>query len=89
VQAPQVHGVSPASAALVILPAPTDRKAHQRAAQVAHPGISSRHIELFLAFTSRTRRQLANMLRGEHALGDGFAYRYTSLREFPLEGRTK
>jgi hypothetical protein len=60
---------------------------HSRAVKnmnVEVPGISSRHIELFLAFTSRTRRQLASMLRAEHALDDGFAYRYSSLREFPL-----
>jgi hypothetical protein len=38
----------------------------------------------FLAFTSRTRRQLSKLLQGEHTLDDSYVYRYSSLREFPL-----
>ncbi len=47
-------------------------------------GISQEHIECFLAFTSLNRRRLADRLRAEHALDEGFFYRYSSLREFPL-----
>lgn len=60
---------------------------HPRAAKNASvevPGITAQHVEMFLAFTSRTRRQLSNMLRAEHALDDAYVYRYSSLREFPL-----
>jgi hypothetical protein len=48
------------------------------------PGIDQSHIDKFLAFTSQTRASLSNRLRSEHALDEGFAYRYSSLREFPL-----
>jgi hypothetical protein len=48
------------------------------------PGLAQEHVDRFLAFTSLTRRELSNRLRAEHALDEGFAYRYSSLREFPL-----
>ena len=48
------------------------------------PGLTQAHIEQFLEFTSLRRNDLAERLRAEHALDEGFAYRYSSLREFPL-----
>jgi hypothetical protein len=48
------------------------------------PGLTHEHFDRFLAFTSLRRHELANCLRDEHALNEGFAYRYSSLREFPL-----
>jgi hypothetical protein len=60
---------------------------HPRATKqlkVEIPGITQAHIDKFLAFTSRTRTALGNRLRDEHTLDEGFAYRYSSLREFPL-----
>jgi hypothetical protein len=48
------------------------------------PGLTQEHFDRFLAFTSLRRSELANRLRAEHALDEGFAYRYSSLREFPL-----
>lgn len=48
------------------------------------PGITQVHIDKFLAFTSLNRNALAKRLRAEHALDEGYAYRYSSLREFPL-----
>ncbi|MBI1980199.1 MAG: hypothetical protein HYS63_01250 [Methylocystis sp.] len=60
---------------------------HPRVAQrpdIQIPGLTQEHFDRFLAFTSLSRRQLANRLRAEHALDEGFFYRYSSLREFPL-----
>ncbi|MGJ0511175.1 hypothetical protein [Methylocystis sp.] len=48
------------------------------------PGLTQEHFDRFLAFTSLSRRQLADRLRAEHALDERFAYCYSSLREFPL-----
>lgn len=48
------------------------------------PGLTQEHIDRFLRFTSRSVAELRNKLRAEHALDEGFAYRYSSLREFPL-----
>lgn len=48
------------------------------------PGLTQQHVDRFLAFTSLTRNQLSNKLRDEHSSDEGFAYRYSSLREFPL-----
>jgi hypothetical protein len=48
------------------------------------PGLTQEHVDRFLAFTSLSRNELSNRLRAEHALDEGFAYRYSSLREFPL-----
>jgi hypothetical protein len=48
------------------------------------PGIQAEHVDRFLAITSRSRAFLRERLRAEHALDDTFAYRYSSLREFPL-----
>lgn len=48
------------------------------------PGITQDHVDRFLAFTSLSRRELASRLRAEHTLDAGFAYRYSSLRAFPL-----
>lgn len=48
------------------------------------PGLTREHFDRFLTFTSLSRRQLASRLRAEHALDEGFFYRYSSLREFPL-----
>lgn len=55
-----------------------------RQIDVQIPGLTQDHLDRFLAFTSLTRSELANRLRAEHALDEGFAYRYSSLREFPL-----
>jgi hypothetical protein len=46
------------------------------------PGIDQERMQRFLVLTSRV--ELSNSLRDEHALDEGFAYRYSSLREFPL-----
>ena len=48
------------------------------------PGLTQQHIDRFLRFTSLGVAELRNRLRAEHALDQGFAYRYSSLREFPL-----
>jgi hypothetical protein len=48
------------------------------------PGLTQEHFDRFLAFTSLRRHELASRLRDEHSLDEGFAYRYSSLREFPL-----
>lgn len=48
------------------------------------PGLTQEHVDRFLAFTSLPRNELASRLRAEHALDEGFGYRYSSLREFPL-----
>jgi hypothetical protein len=48
------------------------------------PGLEQQHIDHFLAFTSCSRATLGNRLRAEHTLDEGFVYRYSSLREFPL-----
>lgn len=48
------------------------------------PEITQEHLDRFLAFTSLARNGLANRLRSEHTLDEGFSYRYSSLREFPL-----
>jgi hypothetical protein len=55
-----------------------------RQIDVQIPGLAPQHIDRFLAFTSLTRNQLSSKLRDEHVLDEGFAYRYSSLREFPL-----
>jgi hypothetical protein len=52
--------------------------------QVKIPGLTERHIERFLRFASLSVAELRNKLRAEHALDEGFAYRYSSLHEFPL-----
>ena len=52
--------------------------------QLDVPGLTQQHIDRFLAFTSLTRDQLSDMLGFEHALDEGFGYRHSSLREFPL-----
>jgi hypothetical protein len=48
------------------------------------PTLTQEHIDRFLRFTSLGLSGLRNKLRAEHALDEGFAYRYSSLREFPL-----
>lgn len=55
-----------------------------RKINVELPGLDRQHIENFLAFTSLSRADLSQRLRAEHALDESFAYRYSSLREFPL-----
>jgi hypothetical protein len=55
-----------------------------RVIDVQIPGYTQEHVERFLAFTSLSRNDLADRLRAEHALDEGFGYRYSSLREFPL-----
>jgi hypothetical protein len=55
-----------------------------RRVQVEIPGLNDEHVDRFLAFTSRTRAALAEKLRAEHALDEGFAYRYSSLRAYPI-----
>jgi hypothetical protein len=56
----------------------------ERELDVQIPGLTQEHFNRFLAFTSLRWNELANRLRAEHALDEGFAYRYSSLREFPL-----
>jgi hypothetical protein len=56
----------------------------ERRPDIQIPGLTQEHIDRFLAFTSLGQRQLAVRLRSEHALDEGFFYRYSSLREFPL-----
>jgi hypothetical protein len=58
------------------------RSARQLDIQI--PGLTQEHLDRFLAFSSLRRNELANRLRTEHVLDEGFAYRYSSLREFPL-----
>ncbi|WP_424628107.1 hypothetical protein [Bradyrhizobium sp. SYSU BS000235] len=55
-----------------------------RRVQVELPGLNDEDVDRFLAFTCVTRSTLAEMLRAEHALDEGFAYRYSSLRAFPI-----
>lgn len=55
-----------------------------RVTDIHLPGITQKHIERFLTFTSINRNELACRLKAEHALDGGFSYRYSSLREFPL-----
>lgn len=55
-----------------------------KALNVEVPGLTQAHVDRFLAFASRTRNELSAKLRTEHTLDEGFAYRYSSLREFPL-----
>jgi len=55
-----------------------------RVLDIQIPGLTQDHIERFLAFTSLGRNELGDRLRAEHALDEGFGYRYSSLREFPL-----
>jgi hypothetical protein len=57
-----------------------------RTFDIEHPGLTQDHFERFLSFTSLSRQDLAARLRAEHVLDEGFAYRYSSLREFPLVG---
>jgi hypothetical protein len=52
--------------------------------KVEIPGLTPKHVDRFLQFTSLDLAKLGNRLRAEHALDEGFAYRYSSLREFPL-----
>lgn len=55
-----------------------------RRVDIQIPGLTQEHFDRFLAFTALGRSQLATRLRAEHTLDEGFAYRYSSLREFPL-----
>jgi hypothetical protein len=55
-----------------------------RQIDVQIPGLTHEHVGHFLAFTSLGHNQLAARLRLEHSLDEGFAYRYSSLRQFPL-----
>ncbi|SFH89994.1 hypothetical protein [Albimonas pacifica] len=57
-----------------------------RTLNIQIPGLTQDHFERFLAFTSLRRNDLAGRLRAEHALDQGFGYRYSSLREFPMVG---
>jgi hypothetical protein len=61
-----------------------DQPRATRQIDVQIPGLTQEHLDRFLAFTSLTQNELANRLLAEHALDEGFAYRYSSLREFPL-----
>lgn len=55
-----------------------------REIKVEIPGITEGHVDRFLQFTSLDLAELRNRLRADHALDENFAYRYSSLREFPL-----
>lgn len=60
---------------------------HPRATRqinVEVPGLTQQHVDRFLTLTSLSRSELAERLRAEHALDEGFAYRYSSLRQYPL-----
>ena len=61
-----------------------ERPTTARQPDIQIPGLTQEHLNRFLAFTSLSRTELARQLRAEHALDEGFAYRYSSLREFPL-----
>lgn len=52
--------------------------------KVEIPGLDQHDVEHFLRFASRSLSELRNKLGGEHALDEGFGYRYSSFREFPL-----
>jgi hypothetical protein len=56
----------------------------KRHVPVEIPGLNEDHVERFLAFTSITRVALAERLRREHALDEGFGYRYSSFRAYPI-----
>jgi hypothetical protein len=62
----------------------SDRARATRLLNVEIPGLTQDHVDRFLAFTSKSRNGRSTKLRAEHALDEGFAYRYSSLREFPL-----
>ena len=55
-----------------------------RPTKVELPGVDEEHVERFLRFSSLDLVGLGAKLRAENALDEGFAYRYSSLREFPL-----
>lgn len=55
-----------------------------RRVSVEIPRLTEEHLERFLAFTCTTRVALVEKLRSEHALDEGFAYRYSSLRAYPV-----
>ena len=55
-----------------------------RQLNIGIPSLTREDFDRFLAFTSLNCNALATRLRGEHALDEGFTYRYSSLREFPL-----
>jgi hypothetical protein len=55
-----------------------------RQLNVEIPGIQQQDIDRFLKVVSLRRAELARRLRSEHSLDETFAYRYSSLREFPL-----
>ena len=55
-----------------------------RSITVEIPGINKEHIDRFLRFMSLDLSKLRTRLHAEHALDQGFAYRYSSLREYPL-----
>lgn len=57
-----------------------------RVLDIRIPGLTQEHYKRFLAFTSLPRNDLAERLRTEHSLDEGFGYRYSSLREFPMIG---
>lgn len=48
------------------------------------PGLTQEHLDHFLRFAALDLADLRGKLRAENALDEGFAYRYSSLREFPL-----
>ena len=52
--------------------------------KVEIPGVTQTHVDHFLRVVSLSLPGLRNRLRAEHSLDEGFAYRYSSLREFPL-----
>jgi hypothetical protein len=53
-------------------------------AEVELPGIDQARVERFVGMNSLTLAELSNRLRDEHEIDGSFAYRYSSLREFPL-----
>jgi hypothetical protein len=56
----------------------------ERRPNIQIAGLTQEHFDRFLSFTSLRWNVLAARLRAEHALDESFAYRYSSLREFPL-----
>ena len=55
-----------------------------RQVEIRIPGLTQEDIDRFLAFASLPRDQLSDRLGAKHALNEGFAFRRSSLRDFPL-----
>ena len=56
----------------------------KREMSVSVRGLSPAKVELFLKFTSRSVQTLKRLLREQQAIDEGYAYRYSWLRAYPL-----